>query len=329
MMNIKITLATTVYEHTRDLVTGAVPIAGVEPIWLQLPPEEIFYRFLTHREWDVSEISFAKYCSLRASGDDSLTALPVFLSRMFRHSSFFVRADSPLRSPADLAGLKVGIPEWAQTAAVYARGLLADEYGVDLRSIDWVQAGVNQIGRREKVKLSLPDGIRYRAEPERTLNDLLLEGDLDAVIAGRPPLASEPADGRVIRLVRNFRDEEFDYYSRSRIFPIMHGVVVRTDLLREYPWLAMNLYKGFVEAKDRSVARMLDPGVSSAPVPWLRNFALGNLELMNGDLWPYGVDANRDTLEAFLRWAADQGVCRTHLDPEDLFAPTVDAGYKV
>ncbi len=140
-------------EHMRDLVMGRVVPEGIDLTCLNPPVEEIFYRFLMHQEWDASELSFAKYVALRAKGDERFVALPIFPSRMFRHSSLYVRADGPLRSISDLKGHRVGIPEWAQTAAVYSRGFLVHQYGIDLRSIEWVQAGVNQAGRAEKVEI--------------------------------------------------------------------------------------------------------------------------------------------------------------------------------
>ena len=131
----------------RDLCTGRVRAEGVAITPLHLPTEEIFHRFLRYREWEASEVSLAKYAAMRSQGDGSLLAIPVFPSRMFRHSSIYVRRDGPVQAPGDLAGCRVGVPEWAQTASVYTRGLLADSYGIDLRGITWTQAGVNQPGR--------------------------------------------------------------------------------------------------------------------------------------------------------------------------------------
>ncbi|HEY8613364.1 MAG TPA: ABC transporter substrate-binding protein, partial [Roseomonas sp.] len=171
MPNIPLTLALSEYDHVRDLLDGTVPLPGVDLTVLRMPVEEIFYRFTFHREWDVSEMSFAKVVSLLSQGDDSLVPVPAFVSRMFRHSSFYVRADSGLNDPSQLAGKRVGVPEWAQTASIYSRGLLAHHYGVDLNSIHWHQAGVNEAGRVEKVQLALPPGLRLTPVPDRSLSD--------------------------------------------------------------------------------------------------------------------------------------------------------------
>ncbi len=328
MSRLTLTLATTEYDHTRDLITGAVGIDGVEPIWLQLRVEELFHRFLMHREWDVSEISFAKFCSLVASGDTSLVGIPVFTSRMFRHSSIFVRADSGLRRPEQLAGRKVGVPEWAQTATVYVRGALQHQYGVDLRSITWVQAGVNQPGRREKVELRLPDGITYMQVSDRSLNEMLLDGEIDAIISARLPEAASPSDGRVVRLLADSRAEERRYAADTGVFPIMHAVVIRREIVDDYPWVPTNLYKAFSQARDNSVARLMDTAVARVPVPWFRELALEAWSYVGGEPWPYGVDNNATTLDTFLEYAYEQGVCRRRLSPTELFAPQIDDGYK-
>ncbi len=153
-----LTLAISDYDHVRDLVSGAVVPEGLDLVPVELAVEEIFFRAVKFREWDVCEMSMAKYVALRSQGDASMVAIPVFPSRLFRHSSIYVRRDGPVREPRDLVGRKVGLPEWAQTAAVYSRGFLAHQFGVPLRDIEWVQAGVNEPGRAEKVELNLPQG---------------------------------------------------------------------------------------------------------------------------------------------------------------------------
>ena len=205
---VPIALAVNDYDHVRDLASGAVAVEGVELTCVHHPVEEIFFRFTHHREWEASELSLAKYSSLRAAGDESLIAIPAFTSRSFRHSAIFVRADGPVDDPGALRGGRIGVPEWTQTATVYARGLLAHELGVALTEVDWVQAGTNEPGRSEGVKVTLPAGVTVRAEPERTLNDMLLAGELDAVIAAHPPAGFEDGGGRVVRLFGDYRAVE-------------------------------------------------------------------------------------------------------------------------
>src|SRR5580704_1596516 len=178
-----LTLAVHDYDHVRDLSSGAVGVEGVTLRCLHYPVEEIFFRFTRFREWDLSELSLAKYASLRAAGDDSLVAIPVFTSRSFRHSAIFIRSDGPVDDPAALAGKRIGVPEWTVTATVYGRGLLEHEYGVALRGVQWVQAGTNEPGRTEGVAVELPEGVSVEAMPDATLNEMLIAGEIDALIA--------------------------------------------------------------------------------------------------------------------------------------------------
>lgn len=319
MNEVTLTLAISRYDHVEDLVVGRIVPEGVRLTCLSLPIEEIFFRFLKHREWDVSELSFAKYAALISQGDTSLTAIPVFPSRIFRHSSIYVRRDGPVRRPEDLAGKRIGLPEWAQTAAVYSRGFLAHQYGIDLAGIDWVQAGVNEPGRTEKVALNLPSGLRLTPAPTRSLSRMLVDGELDAVLSAHPPECFEDGNPNVTRLFADYMAVEAEYYRATGIFPIMHVVALKRALVEARPWIAMSLLKAFEEAKRRSVARALEVTASRFPIPWCFEHARRAQELFGEDHWPYGVDGNRTTLEAFLQYAHEQGVCHRRLTPEDLF----------
>ena len=309
------------YDHVRDLCSGQVRADGITIAPLFMPTEEIFHRFLRYREWEVSEVSFAKYVAMRSLGDTSLVALPVFPSRVFRHSSIYVRPDGPVRVPADLAGRRVGVPEWAQTAAVYSRGLLADSYGVDLHGIAWMQAGVNQPGRAEKVKLALPEGLRVTPRPDTSLDAMLHAGEVDAVLSAHPPDSFEAGDPGIVRLFADPAAEERAYYRQTGIFPIMHVVVVRSAVLQRFPWAAMNLFVAFDEAKRRSQYRLAEYTASRVPLPWVPAQVAEAKALFGADPFPYGLEPNRVTLEAFLRWAHVQGVTQRAMVPEELFAP--------
>jgi 4,5-dihydroxyphthalate decarboxylase len=325
---IALTVAISDYDHVRDFATGIVRARGIEANFLTLSVEEIFFRFTKFREWDVSEMSLAKYAALRAQDDTSLSAIPVFPSRLFRHSSIYVRQDGPVRAPADLRGRKVGLPEWAQTAAVWSRGALMHQYGIALQDIDWYQAGVNDPGRAEKVALALPTGVRLTPVPEKSLDAMLLAGDLDAILSAHPPLSFERGDSRVRRLFEDYRAVEEAYFRDTGIFPIMHVVAIKSALLGRYPWVAMNLFQAFDEAKRRSVARALDVTATRFPVPWLYDVA-AKAQAQFGELFPYGVAPNRKTLEAFLNYAAEQGVCRRKLAVDELFPASVGENFKI
>jgi 4,5-dihydroxyphthalate decarboxylase len=305
------------YDHVRDLTTGRVPIEGLDPTFIELPVEQILQRFVRYREWEVSEFSLAQYVALRSRGDTSLIAIPVFPSRMFRHGSVFVRAGTIDRFP-DLRGRRIGVPEWVQTAGVWVRGILEREHGVTPDSVEWVQAGLDEPGRRESVQSSLPDGVRLERRPDASLSEMLRSGEIDALISARAPRSD---DGRIVRLLADHVAAERAWWRRTRIYPIMHVMVLRADVYAAAPWCAANLLAAFDEARLRSVRRLLGTTVSHIAVPWLPELLT---ELTDGDplgWWAYGVEPNRPTLQAFLDFAVDQGVAQAPMSVEELFAP--------
>lgn len=317
------------YDHVADLISGAIRPEGIEITPLVMPVEEIFYRFIHHREFDVSEMSFAKYVSLVASGATDLTAIPVFPSRMFRQSAIYVRSYSPLHDPLDLVGKRVGIPEWAQTAQVYVRGWLTDTLGLDLADIDWVQAGVNEPGRKEKVQLNLPKDVLLVPCPDSSLSEMLLSGEVDAISTAHPPKRFEEETGEIRQLLPNSREVEEAYYRSTRIFPIMHVIAIRRDVYEADRWIAGSLYKAFCQARDASVARTLELTASRFPIPWAAEFAQSCRELFGSDYFPYGVEANRTTIDAFLDFCHRQGVASRRLAPTDLFAPETTGSFRI
>jgi 4,5-dihydroxyphthalate decarboxylase len=320
---LELTLALGDYDHTRDLAAGVVRADGIDITHLKLGIEETFFRFLKFREFDVSELSFAKYVSMIAQGDAFFVGIPVFPSRVFRLSSFYVRADGRVRSPADLAGARIGIPEWGQTASVYTRGYIQHELGIPLARIEWVQAGVNEPGRVEKVKLDLPAGVRYTSVADASLDQMLIDGRIDVALSARAPRSFAAGDARIRRLFPDFQAREEAHFAKTGIFPIMHVIAIRKDVYEASPWVAMNLLKAFDEAKARSAARMADMTASHAPLPWLADFAARMRSQLGADPFPYGIEPNRRTLEAFLRYAREQGLCAKPLAPEDLFVREV------
>ena len=309
------------YDHVRDVLSGEVRPKGIEILPLELGIEEIFYRFTRFQEWHVSEMSFGKVVSLMSGERPPIVVLPVFVSRVFRHSAIYLPEGSPIRKPKDLEGRRVGIPEWAQTAGIYVRGMLAHEYGVDLASIQWFQAGVREPGRVEKVELYLPGGVKIQRKAESTLLGMLAAGELDAVMSAREIPAR--------RLFIDYRAAEAEYWKKTRIFPIMHVLAVRRDVYERDRWVAMSLYQAFEEAKRKSVARVREFGLSHLPMPWLPDHLAQWRALAGEDFWPYGIEANRPTLEAFFQYAHEQGVAKKRLRMEDVFAPETREQFKI
>jgi 4,5-dihydroxyphthalate decarboxylase len=294
-----------------------------------MPVPVLHGRFIAHREWEVSELALGKYTALKAAGDESLTAIPVFPARAFRHSAFYVPGDSSIRTLEELAGKRVGLPEWAQTAVTYGRGILMHDAGVDLASIEWLQAGVNETGRTEKVAIHPPPGVRITPRPDTTLNQMLLDGEVDAVLSAQPPQAFVEGDRRVRRLFDDPLPLEEDYWARTRIFPIMHVVAIRRDVLDANPWVAGNLMLAFEEAKRRSIARVVDAMIPRFPLPMVGLIAERAQKTFGADFWPYGIEPNRTTLEAWLQFAHEQGVAGRLLRPEDLFTETTHKPFRI
>lgn len=329
MSKLALTVAVSRYDHVADVLNGIVPVQGIDLNVLNLPLHDIFYRSVHFKEFDVAELSFAKYVSMISQGDDALIALPVFPSRVLRHSAIYVRPDGPVKEPKDLNGRRVGVPEWAQTAGVYARGMLMDEYKVDLASIQWVQAGQDQPGRQEKVSLKLPAGLSIRAVSDKSLADMLIDGELDAALMAQPPVRYLQGHPSISRMFPDWLAAEQQYAERTRIVPIMHTIAMRKGIVDRHPWVAANLFKAFDEAKKRSVERTLYGGVTYFPILWGFEHARRTQNLFDGEYWPYGVEPNRRTLEAFLRYAHEQGVCHRLLKVEELFPPQVLGSYRV
>jgi 4,5-dihydroxyphthalate decarboxylase len=321
MMNIQLSLALNNYDHVRDVLSGAVRPEGIDLLPLELPIEEIFYRFTKFREWDVSEMSFGKVVSIMSEERPQIVAVPVFVSRVFRHSAIYLREGAGIRKPKDLEGKRVGLPEWAQTAGIYVRGMLAHEHGVDLAKIQWFQAGVREPGRVEKVELKLPAGVKIERKADKTLVGMLEAGELDAVMSAREINAP--------RLFPDYRALEAEYWKKTRIFPIMHVLVMKRDVYERDRWVAMNLFKAFDEARRRSMARVREFGLSHLPVAWMPDHTRQWIALAGEDFWPYGIEPNRPTLEAFFQYAHEQGVAKKRLTMEDVFAAETREQFKI
>jgi 4,5-dihydroxyphthalate decarboxylase len=319
MSGIELSIATSDYDHVKDLINGRVHAEGIHLIPTELPVEEIFFRMFSFTEWDIAEFSMAKYVSLIGTGTAPFRAIPVFPSRVFRQSAFYVATDSSVRSPEDLAGKRVGIPEWAQTAGIYARAFLQHQCRVHLADIHWVQAGVNQAGRSEKVTLSLPDGVKIEQVRDRSLNELLLAGDLDGIISAREPTAFLARDPKIARLWPDYRSIEESYYRDTGVFPIMHVIVIKNEVLSRHPWIAMNLFRAFGEAKTNSLKRLSSIVNSSVAIPWMHQAYDHAKNIVGEDFWPYGIEGNQRTLEAFLQYCKEQGVTQRTVSIEELF----------
>jgi 4,5-dihydroxyphthalate decarboxylase len=319
MKKVHLTIATEDYDHFRDFRTGAVQAEGIEHTWLMPELHEIFARFTFNREWDVSELSFAKFSTQVTRENADIIALPVVCSRHFRFSAFYVNKKSGIKSPKDLKGKSIGSPEWAHTAAVYMRGWLGDEHGVKLTDVDWHQAGCNEPGRTEKVELNLPKGVRLTRHDDKTLSDMLAKGEIDCALVARSPDSFVKGHPDVARLFPNYLEMEEQYYARTKVWPIMHVIAIKRKILDQHPWVAGSLYNAFNESKNRAVGRMLEASVSRYPMPWLTTYARRMRDMFDGDPFPFGIEENRPTLEQFLRYVHEQGIAHRHAKVEEIF----------
>jgi 4,5-dihydroxyphthalate decarboxylase len=323
MSRLQLSIAFSDYDRVSALSQGLVQPDGIDLNFQTLPVEETFFRMARHQEFDIAEMSLSTYCVLRArEKNPPLIAIPVFPSRVFRHGSMFVSARSGITDPRQLAGKRIGYPEYQMTAPVWMRGLLADEYGVAVESCSHVSGGVEQPGRIEKIALALPPSIRLEPIPvHKTLAQMLADGEVDALLAARPPstLATRPNDVR--RLFPDPAAAERDYYARTKIFPIMHTVAIRRDVYEANRWIAQALQKAFTLAQRKTYADLSESHAFKAMLPWLPQHVEEVRRTMGDDWWPYGFAPNRHVLDTFLRYHHAQGLSPRRLQPEELFAP--------
>ncbi len=319
MNRVKLSIATTDYDHFRDFRFGLVNAEGIDHTWLTLGHHEIFARFTFNREWDVSELSFAKFTTQVTRDDPDIIGLPVPCSRLFRFSSFYVNKNSGIRTAEDLKGKRIGSPEWAHTAAVYMRGWLHNDVGVRLPDVHWYQAGANEAGRIEKVELDLPAGVEITRVADKSLSEMLASNEIDCAIIARPPNCFLAGHPDVVRLFPDFVRMDEEYYQRTKVWPIMHIIAVQRRVLDANPWVARNLYNAFLESKRRSVERLLDPAVSRYPLPWLPDYARRMRDMFDGDPFPFGIEENRPTWEQLLLYAHQQGIAHRLATPEEMF----------
>ncbi|WP_405149610.1 hypothetical protein OG589_15100 [Sphaerisporangium sp. NBC_01403] len=317
------------YDRVKALREGRVRPEGIDLNCLALPVEETFYRQLRYREFDVSEMSLSSYLLTLNEPDPPFVALPVFPSRAFRHQSIYVNARSGIEKPGDLAGKRVGTPEYQMTAGVWQRGILAEEYGVPVDSVSYLTGGMEQSGRTEKIALDLPERIRVSPIPAgRTLSEMLATGELDAVYsAGQPScLGREP---HVRHLFEDFKQVERDYFLRTRIFPIMHTVVIRRSIHERHPWVARSLCKAFEESLRLAYEDLLHRNALKVMLPWLHDHVRETLDVLGEGFWDYGLERNRHVLERFARYSHEQGLARRVWAPEEIVLASASDGFRL
>lgn len=317
MAKLNLTIACGDYDRTRALMDGTVKVEGVDLNYLALGPSEVFWRMLNNEEFDASEMSLSSYTILRSEGDDRFIAIPVFPSRIFRHSCLYVRRDSGIEKPQDLKGRRIGVGDYQMTAAVWVRGFLEHEYQVTPGEMRWlVGQPVREIKGPEDVEIqSMVQG--------ESLDRLLDEGEIDALISVVLPPSFLAGSRNIKRMFPDFRQVESDYFERTGIFPIMHTFVIKTGLYEENPWLAVSLYKAFVQARDLNYRRIYDPNALKASLPWLIDDIEKARKIFGPNIWDYSVKGSRPTLEAFVQYMSEQGLSRRPMQVQELFASNI------
>jgi 4,5-dihydroxyphthalate decarboxylase len=311
---VRLTLACGDYDINLALVDGRAPVAGVDLVALTMPSPERHWRLIRHQEFDICEFSMASYMLLRDRGELPYVAIPVFPHRRFRHSYLFVNAAAGIKEPKDLEGKAVGLRTWQTTAGFWMRGILEDAYGLNPRSIQWYTQD------EEDIPIDLPAGYNLKRVPEGDdVDRMLVDGELAALMYPELPPSWRNGDPRIQRLFPDAKAEEQRFFQRTRMFPIMHTVVIREDLLRQYPWLSMNVVQAFRRSKDTAFEQMEDPRRVS--LAWFREALEEQRRTLGRDPWAYDLESNRADLEAICRYAADQGFTRKRFTPEELFDP--------
>lgn len=317
MRKLKLTLACGRYDRTQPLIDGRVEPEGVDLTFLPLRPGETFWRMLNHQEFDVSEMSLSSYTILRSEGDTRFTAIPVFPSRVFRHSAIYLRADSTIEQPQELRGKRIGVGDYQMTAAVWVRGLLMHEYGVRPDEITWV------IGRPVRA-ISLPKEIRIESmSTDTTLEAMLESGEIDALATVMIPSGL----GKTVRrLFRNPRQIEREYFQKTHIFPIMHTLVLKAPLYEENPWLAVSFYRAFCRARDVAYQSMYDTDALTVGLPWVIDEVETSREMFGPQIWDYSIEGSRPTLEALVAYLDEQQLSRRRMKVEELFVSNIGPG---
>jgi 4,5-dihydroxyphthalate decarboxylase len=324
MGNLKLTLACNDYDRTRPLVDGRVKAEGIDLDITLLKPRELFPRMLEKQEFAASELSLGSYASLVARGDSPFVAIPVALSKLFRHSCVYVRTGAGIERPQDLKDKRVGTTQYGATAILYIKGMLADEYGVKPSDMRWFIGGLNAPVEKPLIPLNLPDDIELDfLRSGQTLEAMLERGELDALFSIYIPELFLNRSPKIARLFPNFKATEQDYYRSTRIFPIMHTVAIRKDIYREHPWVAASLYRAFCQARDMALAPLYDTDALLVALPFLIDHIEESRRLFGDDFWAYGLEENRPSWDALCRYVHEQNLAPRRVTPDELFVPVI------
>jgi 4,5-dihydroxyphthalate decarboxylase len=329
MSKLKLSVAIGNYDRARALFDGTVQIDGVDPVFMTLPPEEIFFRAFRGVDFDICELSMSSFTVKTAERACPYVGVPAFVSRAFRHNSIYVRTDR-IKKAADLKGKRIGLPEYQLTACVWARIILEDDHGIKPSDVIWVRGGIDDPSRPEKIGIRLPAGVRMEEAPQGcTISQLLQEGEIDAFIAPRAPSLAGKRHPNIGWLFPDPVAAGRDYYQRTGIFPIMHVTGIRRSLVEQHPWLPAAVLKAFEQAKTKCLEELEDTATAKCTLPFVEEQLRAARELMGHDFWSYGLAPNRKVLETFLRHHHAQGLSARQVTPEELFHPSTHETFTI
>ena len=308
------------FDRTRPLLDGSFKPKGIDLVPVAAGPAELFRRVAQDAEFDVTEMSTSTFMILKSRGDNRYTGLPVFPSRNFRHGYVFVNSRSGITRPQDFAGKRIGVPEYQTTAALWQRTFLQDDYDVSAEQMDWFEGGLDAPNAPERFHVDMPANIRLnRINEGETLSKLLEQGKLDALIGPAEPESFRRVS-HISRLFPDYRQVERDYYQRTGFFPIMHMVVIRTEVYRAHPWIAQSIYEAFESAKAAGLERLWQTWDLTCAVPWLMSDLEEIEEVFGSNHWPYGLAQNLPLLERMTQASLEQGLSARKLEVQELFA---------
>jgi 4,5-dihydroxyphthalate decarboxylase len=322
---VALTLATWDHDRALPVINGDVPVRGFEVEAHVLPTTTLFPIAVNEARFDVTELSLSSYLLQVSRGTSAYTAIPVYLARAFRHNGFFTTTSSGIKSLSDLKGRVVGVPEYQMTAALWMRGILQDDHGIEATDVIWRTGALDEGVRTERLELNAPPSLSITPiAAGETLQDLLLAGKVDALLAPNPPRAFREGDPRIVRILPNFADAEEDYHRRTGFFPIMHLLAVRKSLVAAHPDLPRALFDAFSTARDMALKRLEDVWLGSAnrlSLPWLNAAMERTRGAMGRNYWPYGYRAAVPELQTACRYSVQQHLARRQVTPDELFCP--------
>ena len=329
MAHLNLSFACWDYDRVKALQDGTIRPEGIDLNFLPLRVEETFFRALRNREFDLCELSLSSYTLTLDDPEPPFIAIPVFPSRFFRHQSIYVNTDR-VSAPGDLVGKRVGTPEYQMTAGVWQRGILADEYGVPVDSVEYVTGALFGAGRREeKLPLTLPPNLSVTPiDDGKNLSDMLAAGEIDAIYTAPAPRTFGTSPN-VAQLFPNFVEVEKEYFTRTRIFPIMHVIALKREVFERHPWIARSLMKAFTESLQHAYTSLRERGALKYMLPWLQEHHRETLDALGEGYWDYGIEKNRHVLATFARYSHEQGLAQKLRTPEELFVAGADAGFLI